>query len=58
MLGLKIVVTGALSLLLAGLAIKAIGKKMPSLWVAIPVLTMFFAGLAAVVGGFLWLVWA
>ena len=58
MLGLKIAVTGAVLVIVTGVAMHAIGKKMPSMWVALPILAVFFGGLAATVGGFLWWVCA
>ena len=57
MLGLKIAVTGALFLLLAGSSMAVIGKKMPSIWIALPLIAMFVGGMAAAFGGFLWWVW-
>lgn len=58
MLGLKIAVTGAVLVFVTGTAMHALGRKMPSPWVALPILTAFFGGLAATVGGFLWWVWS
>lgn len=58
MIELKIAVTGAVLVILAGIAIQGTGSKTPSLWVALPLLTAFFGGLAAAVGGFLWWLWA
>ncbi len=58
MLGLKIAVTGVLLVMVTCVAIHAIGKKMPSMWVALPILAVFFGALVATVGGFLWWVWA
>lgn len=58
MIGLKIAATGAVLVITAGTAMSVIGEKMPALWVAVPLLTIFFGGLAATLGGFLWWVWA
>jgi hypothetical protein len=57
MLGLKIVMTGTMLMSLACIAIAIVGKKMPSLWLALPIMTAFFGGLGVVVGGFFCLIW-
>ena len=58
MLGLKIAVTGAMLMVLTVVVMHGIGKKMPPLWVALPLLVVLFGGIAATIGGFLWWVWA
>lgn len=58
MLALKIEMTGVVAFMLAGATISVLGKKMPSLWLAMPLLALFFGGLVSMVGGFLWWVWA
>jgi hypothetical protein len=57
MIGLKVAVTGAVLFALSGSCMAAVGKKMPSLWIALPLLFAFFGGLLAMVGGFLHWVW-
>ena len=58
MLGLKIAVTGAMLVVLTAGVIHVKGKKMPPLWVALPLLVVLIGGIAATIGGFLWWVWA
>ena len=53
--GLQIAVTGAVVLLVLNFAMP---KRCPRMAVAAPVLALYFAALAAMVGGFLWWVWA
>ena len=43
---------------LTAVVIHVIGKKMPPLWVALPLLVVLIGGIAATIGGFLWWVWA
>ena len=57
MLGLKIAVTAFVLAVLSSAVIGLIGKKMPSLWVAWPLMLLFYGGAATTVGGFLWWVW-
>ena len=49
MLGLKIAVTGAVVMFLTAAAMHAIGKKMPSPLIAIPMLAVIFGSMAAIV---------
>lgn len=58
MLELKIAFTGVVLVMLAGIAIHSIWSNRPSPWVVWPILTVFFGGLAAAAGGFLWWLWA
>jgi hypothetical protein len=53
-LGLQIAVTGALVLLVMNFAMP---NRCPRMAVAVPVLALYFAALASMVGGFLWWVW-
>jgi hypothetical protein len=57
MLGLKIAATGALVMLLSGIAVKAIGGW-PGVAKGLPLLIAWFGGAAAVVAGLLIAVWA
>jgi len=53
-IGMQIAVTGAVVLLVLKFAMP---KRCPRMAVAVPVLTLYFAAWAAMVGGFLWWVW-
>lgn len=57
MLGFKIALTGFVGLTLASLVMHAVGKKMPTLWVAVPTMVVFVASIAAIFVGFLLSVW-
>ena len=57
MLGLKIAATGALLMLLSGIAVRAIGRW-PGLAKGLPLLLVWFGGAAATVVGLLMAVWA
>lgn len=58
MYGLKIAATGALCFVLATWAMAAIGMdKPPRKLVAVPLLVLWFGGVAATVGGYLWWLW-
>ena len=56
-LGMQIAVTGAIALLVLHVVMHMIGKC-PRMWIAVPILGAYFSGWAAMVGGFLWWVWA
>lgn len=58
MLGLKIAITGAVMVLIASICGQSIGKKVPAAWIAIPLIVTFFGGILAIIGGFLYWVWA
>lgn len=53
--GLQVAVTGAVVLLVLNISMP---KRCPRMAVAVPVLLVYFAAAAAIVGGFLWWVWA
>jgi hypothetical protein len=53
--GFQIAVTGAVVVLALNFVMP---KRCPRMAVAVPVLALYFAALAAMVGGFLWWVWA
>ncbi len=57
-IGLKIAMTGSIAALVFGVLIGLVGKQMPRMVVAIPLLGGFFGGTAAVVVGWLMMVWA
>jgi hypothetical protein len=54
---MQIAVTGAIALLVLHVVMHMIGKC-PRMWIAVPILGAYFSGWAAMVGGFLWWVWA
>ena len=55
-LGMQISVTGATALLVIHIVMYMLGKC-PRMVIAVPLLTAYFSGWAAMVGGFLWWVW-
>ena len=57
MIGLQISITGLVLLVVAGMAVQWIGKC-PKRWIALPILTAYFSGIAMVIGGTLWFTWA
>jgi len=54
-IGMQIAVTGAVVMLVLMMTMP---KRCPRMVVAVPVLLAYFAAWAAMVGGFLWWVWA
>ena len=57
MLGMKIAATGALVMLVSRLAVSAVGDW-PGVAKGLPLLALWFGGVAAVIVGFLMAMWA
>lgn len=57
MLGTKIALTGALFVIVSGYAIHKIGKKYPGPVIGVLLVTVFWAGFAAVMAGLLMSIW-
>jgi hypothetical protein len=54
--GLQIAATGAITVMVGFAAVRWIGRC-PKPLLAVPILTAYFAGWAAIVGGMLWWIW-
>lgn len=58
MLGVKVALTGAILFIVTTVAISLIGRPMPRLWIAAPLVAGWFCSAVAAVVGLLMVVWA
>lgn len=58
MIGMKVFITGMIVSFTCGAVMSLIGRQMPSMWIAAPLIAGALGGIAAAVFGLLWWVWA